>query len=82
MGLEKKVANDKRERKAVEESLIRYLRLDIESYWLALSCCGNAPTFTKHVFRLISLWFKNSDRVNGTEITNSTVAKALEKIPR
>ena len=43
---------------------------------------GHAPTFTKHVFRLISLWFKNSDRVNGTEIINSTVAKALEKIPR
>ena len=82
VGLEKEVDHDTRERKAVEESLICYLRLAIESYGLALSCCGNAPTFTKHVFRLISLWFKNSHRVNDKENINSTVATSLDKIPR
>ena len=52
---------DERELKSVEDSIQRYLQLAVDSYCNALQIAP--PTMTdvsKHVFQLISIWFKNT----------------------
>ena len=74
---------DDRELKSVEKSIQRYLHLAVESYCSALKLCPTTMTanVAKHVFQLISLWFKNSQRRETKDIVNELLKSNLSQIP-
>ena len=55
----KEVMMDTKERNAVEDSVYAYLELAMNAYGTALCQCSSDTDSTRHVFRLISLWFRN-----------------------
>ncbi len=72
--LKKEVEMDLRERNAVEESVESYLRLAIRAYGVALSHCTELSLHSKHVFRLVSLWFRNANGEGKGGDINSLIA--------
>jgi hypothetical protein len=80
--LSKEVQMDERELKSVEDSIQRYLQLAVESYCNALQIAP--PTMTdvsKHVFQLISIWFKNCQRKGTEDIVNIILKSSISQIP-
>lgn len=81
--LKKEVEMDTRERSAVEESVSSYLRLAIRAYGVALSHCTGLSLHSKHVFRLVSLWFRNSSGEGKGGDINALIASDVTcRIPR
>ena len=78
--LEREVRIDTKERKAVEQSVIAYLHLALDAYGRALSTVSCAFNCSRHVFRLISLWFRNCN--NKTDDIHDKVCAWLPSIPR
>lgn len=80
--LSREVLIDDRELQCIEKSIQRYLRLSFESYCIALKL---APTtmagVSKHVFQLLSLWFKNCQRKETQDIVNDLLKSNLSQIP-
>jgi len=80
--LSREVQIDDRELKSVEKSIQRYLRLAVESYCNALKLCPTTMTaVAKHVFQLVSLWFKNCQRMETKDIVNELLQSNLPQIP-
>jgi len=89
-GLKKEVALDQRERDAVEANVVEFLKLALESYVRGLSLVTGSEKedVTKHIFRLISIWFKNSTDTHphgggdgsGAVKVNSIMSKGVEEI--
>jgi hypothetical protein len=81
--LKKEVEMDTKERTAVEDSVRQYLRLAIRAYGLALSHCTGISDHSKHVFRLVSLWFRNCNGEGKAGDINALIASEVtSKIPR
>lgn len=55
------ISNDKKEKNDLLSSADNYLKVAIEQYGMALTTASASGDCYKHVFRLISLWFQNSD---------------------
>lgn len=81
--LMKEVELDKQERTAVEDSIGKYLRIAIHAYGMALSRCHDIYIHSKHVFRVASLWFRNSNGTGkGGDINDLVASEVTGKIPR
>jgi len=69
--LKKELKMDEKERTTVERAVSEYLHLAIESFAKALSI-HNPSTMTedvsKHIFRMVSLWFANSTEFGVNEL--------------
>jgi hypothetical protein len=80
--LSREVEMDERELKSVEHSMQRYLQLAVESYCDALKVAPASMTdVSKHVFQLISLWFKNCQRKGTEDIVNRILNSSIAQIP-
>lgn len=80
--LSKEVEIDARERQSVEFSMHRYLQLAVESYCNALKVAPvSMIDVSKHVFKLISIWFKNCQRKGTQDIVNRIIKSSLSSIP-
>ena len=81
--LSKEVEMDTKERNAVEDSVGQYLRRAIRAYGTALSQCFGISNHSKHLFRLVSLWFRNCNGVGkGGDINSLIASEVTNKIPR
>ncbi len=81
--LKKEVEMGTRERNAVEASVSNYLRLAIRAYGVALSHSTGLSIHSKHVFRLVSLWFRNSSGEGKGGDINALIASDVTcRIPR
>ena len=81
--LKKEVDMDTKERNDVEDSVSQYLRLAVRAYGVALSHCKGISNHSKHVFRLVSLWFRNSNGMGkGGDINALIASEVTSKIPR
>ncbi len=69
---------DSREIDAVEDSVVRYRKLAIESYGTALQTYAGDSNHSTDVFRLVSLWFQNCTNI----IKDIDMDDLLNKIPR
>jgi len=79
MTLEKELQIDMAERRAVEKSQDEYLLLAIKSFGSALSIydpSNYSGDVSKHIFRMISLWFGNP-----SSSVNNLMQKYLSSIP-
>ena len=75
--------NDKKEIKALQKVLREYLTTAIQAYGTALSNCTGIEYNSRHVFRVFSLWFRNTNSDDGTsDEVNEIMAKLTDKIPR
>lgn len=73
---------DDRELQCIDNSLQRYLRLSFESICIALTLAPTTMTgVSKHVFQLISMWFKNCQKKDTKDIVNELLKSNLNKIP-
>eukprot|EP00957_Ditylum_brightwellii_P089833 6841182-Ditylum_brightwellii.AAC.1 len=82
--LEREVDMDTKERSAVERSISQFLILAIESYGAALSICNagdQVGDISKHVFRMISLWFSNCLKINTEVNINAAMEKFAKTMP-
>ena len=80
--LSKEVAMDDQEIQSVEASIQRYLHLAVDSYCNALKLCPTSVTdVSKHVFQLVSLWFKNCHQKETGDIVNRLIKANLSHIP-
>jgi len=80
--LKREVTMDERETRSVETSIKSYLFMAMKSYCSALKL--STPTTTdvsKHVFRLVSLWFKNCDKQETKAIVNEEIDLNSSTIP-
>jgi hypothetical protein len=78
--LTREVRIDTKEREAVEQSVMAYLYLALDAYGRALSSASCDSDCSRHVFRLISLWFRNcNDEKNDV---HEKVCSWLPSIPR
>jgi hypothetical protein len=70
--LEREASMDDRDIRSMIDSLRQYLRMSVESYCTALKLCPTtiAANVSKHVFQLVSLWFKNCVRAETNDIVN------------
>ena len=81
--MKKEVDMDTKERNDVEDSVSQYLRLAVRAYGVALSHCKGISNHSKHVFRLVSLWFRNSNGMGkGGDINVLIASEVTSKIPR
>jgi predicted NodU family carbamoyl transferase len=80
IALEKEVLMDTKERESVENSVLQYLELAIESFGRALSTSSSSFDDTRHVFQFISLWFRNCG--NSSDHISQKVCTWLLRIPR
>jgi len=82
--LRKETTLDQRERDAVEQNVPEFLKLSVLNYIEGLSKLsgGEGSDMTKHVFRLVSIWFKNTGDggVGGEVKLNGLMATASKKI--
>lgn len=72
------------ERTKTESSIPDYLELALKSYCNALIYASNGePGVSTHVYRLISLWFGNSDRTanSRSETANGVMGVMLAEVP-
>ncbi len=80
--LSREVNIDDNELQCIDNSIQRYLRLSFESTCTALTL---APTtlsgVSKHVFQLVSMWFKNCQRKDTKDIVNELLKSNLDRIP-
>ena len=74
---------DERETASVNESIKRYLHMAVKSYCTALQLCPPTTTMdvSKHVFQLISLWFKNCQKQETKDIVNEQLKSNIPLIP-
>lgn len=79
--LKKEVDYDTQERLELDTSLSQYLMQSIEAFGVALSSCSQSAQVIKHVFRFVSLWFKNAHGKHAANV-NDILDKMLPKIPR
>lgn len=80
--LSREVNIDDRELQCIDNSLQRYLRLSFESICIALTLAPTTMTgVSKHVFQLISMWFKNCQRKDTKDIVNELLKSNLNQIP-
>lgn len=80
--LSKEVEIDARERQSVELSMHRYLQLAVESHCNALKVApASMIDVSKHVFQLISIWFKNCQRKGTQDIVSKIIKSSLSSIP-
>lgn len=81
--LEKEIDMDEREIGSVKDALRQYLRMSVESYCAALRLCPTsvAANVSKHVFQLVSLWFKNCLRAETNDIVNGLMRENVLSIP-
>jgi ataxia telangiectasia mutated family protein len=81
--LEKEIDMDEREIGSVKDALRQYLRMSVESYCAALRLCPTsvAANVSKHVFQLVSLWFKNCLRAETNDIVNGLMSENVLSIP-
>jgi|AntRauTorckE5430_2_1112549.scaffolds.fasta_scaffold00470_6 hypothetical protein len=78
--LQREICIDTKEREAVEQSVIAYLHLALDAYGRALSTVSSTSDCSRHVFRLISLWFRNCN--NERDDIHYKVCSWLPSIPR
>ena len=84
--LKKEIEIDEKEREAVTDSRIEYLKGTLQNYvhGLSLTSGGSSSTVdssgagARHIFRFVSVWLKNSDRDGVNKITSN----AATKVPR
>jgi ataxia telangiectasia mutated family protein len=81
--LEKETAMDDRDMKSTKDALRQYLHTSVESYCTALKLCPTtiAANVSKHVFQLVSLWFKNCLRTETKDIVNGLMRANALGIP-
>lgn len=81
--LRKDIEASTKERKKILGSMRAYLTLAIQSFITALSMAntGIKADMSKHVFRLISLWFNNARDSSLDESVNGLMSGGIEKIP-
>ena len=80
----KEVELERREITNNQDSLHKYLGLALESYCNALKLCPTTATsidYSKHVFKLVGLWFKNCERSETQSIANSLIQSNIDQIP-
>jgi hypothetical protein len=78
----KEVEMDMRERIAVEDSVSQYLRLALRTYGDALTHGIGILNNSKHLFRFVSLWFRNCNGTGKGGNVNALVASKVGSIPR
>lgn len=82
MTLEREINIDDRGTESVYESLQKYLLMAVESYLGALKICPPSSTdISKHVFKLIGLWFKNCQKSETKNAVNELFKANLPQIP-
>lgn len=59
--VEIEISHDKKEKNDLVSSADNYLKVAIQQYGMALTTASASGDCYKHVFRLLSLWFQNSD---------------------
>jgi hypothetical protein len=81
--LKKDIVASKAEREKILKSMCEYLTLAMQSFTTALSIAdtGIKADLSRHVFRLISLWFSSSRDSSMDESVNSLMAGGIESIP-
>ena len=80
--LTREIQMDDREIQSVEQSIQRYLCLAVESYCNGLRLCPTSVAdCSKHVFQLVSLWFKNCQRMETKDIVNGLIKSNVSQIP-
>ena len=80
----KEIDLERREITSNQDSLHKYLGLALESYCNALKLCPTTATsidYSKHVFKLIGLWFKNCERAETQSVANSLIQSSIDQIP-
>jgi ataxia telangiectasia mutated family protein len=80
--LSREVNIDDRELQCIDNSIQRYLRVSFESICTALALAPTTMTgVPKHVFQLVSIWFKNCNRKETKDIVNGLLKSNLHQIP-
>lgn len=71
------------EREKIEKSVLDYLTLAIDSITTALSIAatGTHTDLSRHVFRLISLWFSTAKDARLSESVNNLMVERIEQLP-
>jgi len=82
--LKKEIEMDTRERFTVEASKVEFLHQALKSFGTALSLCSHSETsgnVSKNVFRMISLWFENSQENEEENDVNSIMMRIVKQVP-
>ncbi|GMI01620.1 hypothetical protein TrVE_jg9821 [Triparma verrucosa] len=74
--LKKEIDMDKKSRASVESSAVEFLRHTLSNYQHGLSICGGEQDVTRHIFRFISIWLRNSDK----EGVNKIMSRCADSI--
>ena len=83
LSLERDVVQTKREREKIENSVHEYLNLALQSFATALTHADTAVEYemSKHVCRMISLWFSKDKDQEANETVNNLMAESFMSIP-
>jgi ataxia telangiectasia mutated family protein len=77
--LEKELIMMQEERKKTESSVQVWLQQGLQAYGNALACAstGESSDITRHIYRVVSLWFANCDRAT----VNEAMKVVVQQIP-
>lgn len=82
--LQREVEMDRKERLSVETSIKEHLCLALNSFVNGLSLCGvndDELALSRHMFRMVSLWFRSVDEMIDIDEVNRIMMKAAKMIP-